>query len=69
MKKITILLLVLILCTFVFAVTLTIPSFHGESNPTDINFTGNENHTVFLSVPLYAYVQNITLNIEGLQSS
>ena len=53
----------------VFAVTDTITSFYDQSNPFDVNFTSAGNMTYYIDVPMYAYVTNITVSLNGMESS
>lgn len=57
----------IILLFVAWAMAATIDNFIGQPNPFDINFTGNENQTVFLDIPLYSTVYNATLSLNGSQ--
>lgn len=58
--------MILILISIAFAVTEQISTFSGQDNPFNITYTGSENQTFYLEIPLHSYVSNITLEIEGI---
>lgn len=64
-RGILIFFVVLALISLVFAVNQTINSFSSQTNPFDVNFSTEENKTYYVDIPMYAYVKNITINIEG----
>lgn len=66
MKKINIIITILILISIAFAVTEQISTFSGQDNPFNITYTDSENQTFYLEIPMYAYVNNLTLEIEGI---
>lgn len=68
-KSIVFLVMMLVLCSFVFAVTGQVTSFTGQSNLFNITFTGNQNQSFILPIPQYSYVQNISFNIIASNSS
>jgi len=67
-KWVILLLIVLTSILMVFAVTEQITSFVGQDNPFNITFEGNENQTFYIDIPMYAYVENITITATGLES-
>jgi len=50
-----------------FAINYQVSTFSGQTDPYNITFTGKENNTEYLEIPIYSYVKNITINIEGFQ--
>jgi len=50
--------------SFVFAITGEVTSFDSQTNPFNITFNGNENHTYYLDIPRYAFVENVSLRLE-----
>ena len=68
MKKIYLLLIVLLFCSLlVFGVVNTVNSFYSKNNPFNVTFTGNQNYTEYISIPLGVYVNNITFTVQGLE--
>lgn len=65
-KKLMILLLILVLVGIAFAVTTNITRFTTETSTINATFSGDENQTFYIDIPMYAYVNNLTLEIEGI---
>lgn len=55
--------LLLITALSVMAITGTVTSFYGQTNPFNITLTGNQNQTFYLSLLRYVYVENVSINI------
>lgn len=53
-----------------FNLAATISNFNSQTNPFNITFTGNQTILKYLDMPLYSYLDNLTLRIEsfGLNS-
>jgi len=59
----------LIFVGIVMGVSGQVSSFYGETNPFNITFVGEDNQTIYLEIPRYAYVENITINLTGRATS
>jgi len=66
-KKIIIILMTIVLVSFVFATIGQVNSFDGQTNPFNVTFSSEGNHTYYIIVPFYSSVKNISLNLEGLE--
>jgi len=61
--------LCLLLIGVVIGVSGQLDSFYGQNNPFNITFVGEDNQTIYLEIPRYAYVENITINLTGRATS
>lgn len=72
MKKIIIIGIILISFLFlgiVFAVNGNINTFVNQTNPFNISLAADQNQTFYISVPLHAYVKNVSIRITGENST
>jgi hypothetical protein len=68
-KLISWLIVLLSMTSLALAITATVPSFTGQSNPFNITFTGNQNQSFILPIPQDGYVQNVSLFLTPLSYS
>ena len=61
-------LIVLFLSMAVFAVVNHVYNFTSGNVEETITFITADNYTIYIDIPRYSYVQNITVNIEGVSS-
>ena len=61
--------LCLLLIGVVIGVSGQLSSFYGQTNPFNITFESGVNQTIYLEIPRYAYVENITINLTGRATS
>ena len=66
-RLIPLFLLILALISVAFAVTTTVDTFYGQTDPFEVNVEPNQNTTVYLRVPMYAYFNNATVKFEGIR--
>jgi len=66
-KLITIIISIVILSTLIYGLIDNVNNFVGEDNPFNVTFTGNQNKTEFIDIPLYADVKNFTITIQGFE--
>ena len=60
------LLLLFINALLVIGVMVTVDSFYEQTNPFNDTFESGINNTYYIPIPLYAYVNNITISIDGV---
>jgi len=58
-----------LILSFAYAVSNGILPFSTETTSELLNFTGNQNHTLFVDFPMNHYVSNVTINLQGQASA
>lgn len=69
-KKVLFIMFTLLLSVFlaigIYAVVQTQTSFVSQPNPFNLNLTAFTNNTQYIDIPLYTYVQNITIQVKSI---
>ena len=60
-------LIVLTIISLVFAATSSISSFKDQTNPFNASLEAGVNNTQRIRIERFAYAQNITIRIEGIE--
>jgi len=68
-KNVLIFLLVLTFISLVFAIDLSVKSFNNQNQSFNITWNEESNKTYYIEIPMYSYVKNISLEIEGVLTS
>jgi hypothetical protein len=66
-RGVLIVLIVLAIISLVFAAATTINSFKDQTNPFNATLEAGINNTQYIRIPRYAYAQNITMVIRGIE--
>lgn len=69
MKKIVLWTIGLLLITLSYGVVETLTVFTNGLNTLNLTFTGNQTNTLYIDVPLYANVTNVTIELYGFSSN
>ena len=65
-KIIILSILILLVVSLVYAVTSNVTTFTTGNTEENISWTEESNQTLYISIPIYSYVKNITFEIEGV---
>lgn len=65
-KRISYIIISLLMLSIAFAITDTIPNFTDQDNPFNFNIQKGVNITYYLPVPLYSYVESMNLSLSGI---
>ena len=70
MRKATLVILsMIVLATFIYAVSVEIKTFDNQDNPFYILINASENSSIYyLSIPMYSYLMNLSLSMDDNQS-